>query len=40
MQGGGGFGFGYHSAQDSDPFTPGTQLSQHDHDHSRPGIQA
>lgn len=40
MYGGGGFGFGYQSPQDTDPFTPGVQTSLYDHDPTRPGIQA
>ena len=40
MYGGGGFGFGYQSPQDTNPFQPGVQHSPYDHDPSRPGIQA
>lgn len=37
---GGGFGFGFQSPLDTDPYTPGVQTSPYDHDPTRPGIQA
>ena len=40
MNGGGGFGFGFQSPQDTDPYRAGIQNDPHDSDPTRAGIQA
>lgn len=39
MYGYGGYGYGYSSGMDSNPYMPGTQINRFDTDLTRPGVQ-